>query len=497
MKLFYNLPKSGEAQQFYTRYASLVPTLTKLGYLAQVVSALTEAGILYAVVFSSLAPFWPETAPTAALFGSLVGTLFLELGLRKFVPFGARAVIHKRYKGWDGWITGFVLAVAAGLIVASGLLSFKGSALLVETVAPEPETVTTAAPDSLAIAANATAGDLLTASLTASRARFADLIEATEQTAGADLRQLDGQLRRTVEKEQRTGKYYTTRKAQIRADIDATTAARTRKVSELKTERANALAALQTSHRVKLETIDQDHRQSREQISQGNEQARTEVAARVANYGGGLAYFTLFCLTVFIVAVIIQELHRAGAGVEEQAEPGAFDFEAGPVAAFTAAIGGRFNRFLYGLIHRIEQRTTEAPEPVAAPTVWSRDGNRLKAAKTQGIERQIKPAKERKAVTATTETGRRQIGFAGRQTAPETQPDASPADNALTDCVKDASQKTAPAVKIGVCDQCGEDYEQRTTWQRFCQTQCRKDHHAEQHNGTPYDPTRKPWNHAK
>jgi len=497
MKLFYNLPKSGEDQQFYTRYASLVPTLSKLGYLAQVVSALTEAGILYAVVFSSLAPFWPEQAPTAALFGSLVGTLFLELGLRKFVPFGARAVIHKRYKGWDGWITGFVLAVAAGLIVVSGLLSFKGSALLVETVAPEPETVTTAAPDSLAIAANATAGDLLTASLTATRARFADLMEATEQTAGADLRQLDGQLRRTVEKEQRTGKRYTTLKAQIRAKIDAVRAASIRKVSKLKTERANALAALQTAYRGKLETIEQDHRQSREQIHQGNEQARAEVAARIANYGGGLAYFTLFCLSVFIVSVIIQELHRAGAGVEEQAEPGAFDFETGPVAALIAAIGGRLNRFAYGIVHRIEQRTTEAPEPVAAPTVWSRDGNALRATKTQGVERKIKPAKGRKAVTAKVEQARRQIGYNKPSKPPETQPDASPADNALTDCVKDATEKTRPAVRIGVCDHCGKDYEQRTTWQRFCKTQCRKDHHAEQHNGTPYDPTRKPWSHAK
>lgn len=493
MKLFFNLPKDGEAQRFYTRYASLVPTLVKLGYLAQVVSALTEAGILYAVVYSSLAPFWPETAPAAAIFGAAVGTLFLELGLRKFVPFGARAVIHKRYKSWDGWISAFVLAVAVGLVIASGLLSFKGSALLVETVAPEPETLTTAAPDSIAAIATATAGDLLTANIAATRARYADLIEATEQTAGADLRQLDGQLRRTVEKEQQTGKRYTTRKAQIRAEIDAVRAASTRKVSELKTKRANAVNDLQTAYRAKLETIEQDHRQSREQVSQSNNQARAEIAARVANYGGGLAYFTLFCLVVFIIAVIIQELHRAGAGVEEQAEPGAFDFEAGPVAAFYAAIGDRVSRFVYGIIHKIEAGTMEAPEPVAAPKVWSRDGNGLRAVHTQGVERKIKPSKRRKTATAATSTDRRQIGFAGRQTPPETQGDASPEPDALTDCVKDATEQTGPAAKIGVCDHCGNDYEQRTTWQRFCRTECRKDYHAQQHDGTPYDPTRKPW----
>jgi|AntRauTorckE5430_2_1112549.scaffolds.fasta_scaffold07895_4 hypothetical protein len=494
MKLFYNVPKSGEDHQFYTRYASLVPTLSKLGYLAQIVSALTEAGILYAVVYGSLAPFWPEAAPTAAVAGSAVGTLFLELGLRKFVPFGARAIIHKRYKGWDGWITALILSVAAGLIVASGLLSFKGSGLLVESVAPEPETITTTATDSTATAETVAAGDMLTASTTATRARYAVLIEAAQQSAGADLRQLTGRLRRLEDKEDRTGKSYVTSKAQTRADIDAATAARDRKIADLQTAGADAGAALESDHRAKLETISKDKRRGRETIAASNDRARGEVAARVANYGGGLAYFTLFCMSVFVLSVIIQELHRAGAGIQEQVEPGAFDFEAGPFAAFTVAVSGRFNRFLYGLIHRIEQRTTDAPEPVAAPTVWSRDAAALRANKTQGVQREIKPTKGIKAPAASAEPERQQIGFGRRQGPPETQPDASPADNALTDCVKDASQKTTPAAKIGVCDHCGKDYEQRTTWQRFCQTQCRKDHHAEQHNGTPYDPTRKSWN---
>ncbi|TXF90449.1 hypothetical protein FUA23_06575 [Neolewinella aurantiaca] len=494
MKLFYNVPKSEDTQQFYTRYASLVPTLNKLGYLAQIVSALTEAGILYAVVYGSIVPFWPDVAPTTAVAGSAVGTLFLELGLRKFVPFGARAIIHKRYKGWDGWITAFVLAVAAGLIVASGLLSFKGSGLLVESVAPPPETISTTATDSTATAETAAAVALLNDGEAATRARYAALIKAVEQTATADLRQLTGRLRRLEDKEDRTGKSYVTRKAQTRADIDAATAARDKKVAELRTAEADAVAALQSSHRAKLETISKDKRQGRETIAASNDRARAATAARVANYGGGLAYFTLFCLSVFILSVIIQELHRAGAGIEEQIEPGAFDFEAGPFAAFAVAVSGRFNRFIYGLIHRIEQRTTDAPEPVAAPTVWSRDAATLRTNKTQGIRRKIKPTNGRKAPAASAEPGRRQIGFAGRQQPPETQTDASPADNALTDCVKDASQTQPASHEIGVCDHCGSDYRKRTTWQRFCSTQCRKDYHAEKHGGTPYDPTRKPWN---
>jgi hypothetical protein len=41
------LPKD---ERFFGDYASLTPTLVKLGYLAQIVSALTEFGVLYALI---------------------------------------------------------------------------------------------------------------------------------------------------------------------------------------------------------------------------------------------------------------------------------------------------------------------------------------------------------------------------------------------------------------------------------------------------------------
>lgn len=493
MRLFYNVPKD---QQFYSRYASLVPTLSKLSYLAQIVSALTEAGILYAIVYGSIVPFWPEIAPKAALAGSVVGTLFLELGLRKFVPFGARAIIKKRFKGWDGWITGFVLAVGVGLIIASGLLSFKGSSLLIEAVAPEPETLTTIATDSTATAATATAAAQLAADQQAARAQYSDLIEAAEQTAGADIRQLDNEYQSLLDKEQRTGQSYATRKAAIRGQIETVRANSSRTTAELKTARANALAAIQAAYRSKLETISTDQRKGRLGIEQANETARAEIDNRIANYGGGLAYFTLFCLIVFVVCVTIQELHRAGAGIDEQIEAGAYDFEAGPIAAFITAVQGRFDRFVYGIITRIEYGTKEAPEPVAAPLIWSRSEGTIKATKTDGVQRKISPSKAAKVAAATVAPERRQIGFGDQQTAQQTQPDATTGANALTQCVKDATATQSTNVKIAVCDHCGNDYEQRTTWQRFCQTQCRKDHHAEQHGGNEFDPTRKPWNHA-
>lgn len=493
MRLFYNVPKAGEDQQFYTRYASLIPTLSTLSYLAQIVSALTEAGIIYAVVYSSIVPFWPDAAPAVSVIGSLVGTLFIELGLRKFIPFGARAVIKKRWQGWDGWITGFVLAVGVGLVIASGLLSFKGSSLLVESVAPEPKTETTFAADSIAAAANVTAANLLRDNNQSVSARYSALIESAEQTAGADIRELDNKYRIVIAREQRTGNSYATQKQRNRTQLEAIQADKSRTVAKLKADRANALAALQDAYTRKLDGIETEQRDSRQQISRSNEAARADINSKIANYGGGLAYFSLFCLITFVICVTIQELHRAGSGVSEQVEPGAFDFEIGPLSAFFSAVNGRLSRFLYGLIHKIESGTTDAPEPVTPPTVWGREQQEIQVVKTKGVMRRIRPVKGVKTAPAAASTQRRSIAFKDYQEPPETQPDATETGIALTHCVNDATGTAKSNVKIGNCQHCGTSYEKRTTWQKFCKSQCRKDYHAGQHQGNEFDPNFKPW----
>jgi hypothetical protein len=47
MRTFKTLP---ENRAFFEQYATLIPTLYRLGFLAQIVSALTEISIIYAIV---------------------------------------------------------------------------------------------------------------------------------------------------------------------------------------------------------------------------------------------------------------------------------------------------------------------------------------------------------------------------------------------------------------------------------------------------------------
>jgi hypothetical protein len=456
MKVFFSLPKSEDEQRFYSRYAPLVPTAKKTGYLAQVVSAGTEFGVIYSIAFSNLVPLFPERAAAAALVLAVVGVAFIEIGLRKFLPYGARAVIHRRWQGLDGWISGFVLVACLILLGTSGALSFTGSRSLVAAVAPPPEITTTQATDSTT-----------TARKESTAANYSEMIGAVEQSAAADLLELDAALLRYVEREDRTGRRYTTKKNQIREQIEGVKAERARRVAKLRTERAQALARIDEHHAVALEELEKE-----------NDTAQATAAALVDDYGNGLAYFTLFGLLVLVLSVIIVELHHAGSGMSENVEPGAYDFEAGPLVALVSAVGGWIDRKVYGLIHQIERGTTDAPEPVAAPTVWKREREGIPHAVTRrGAVR--KAGK----IAPTPAPSRREIGWKAPTQAPA-------ASNASTQCVDDAKTVITSEAKTGTCEHCGSTYTKRTTWQKFCREECRKDHHAEKH-GKPYTP--KPW----
>lgn len=388
MKTFYNLPKSEGEEKFYTRYATLVPTLDVLSYLSQVVSAFTEFGIIYAIIYSSLSPLWPEDAGTAAIIGAITGTAFLEIGLRKFLPYSTRAIIRKRWRGWDGWISGFVIVATIALLTTSGLLSFGGSHYLVGAVAPKAEVIT-----------NTLADSTRTAAVTFNRQHYGELIKAVEQLATADIIDLDAEYTALVNREARTGKRYTTQKDAIRQKLEKVKADRSRKIATLRTEQSTALAQVEATHQDELTTVKAD-----------NLAAATAANALVDSYGGNLGYFTLVCLFAFIVCVTVKELHHVGAGIDEQVEPGAFDFEAPPLAAFMIAVKGRADRFIYGIIHRIEKGTTDAPEPVAAPTLWKRDTNTLKFTETsEGVSRKLGKAAPKPVAAKADE--RRRIGF--------------------------------------------------------------------------------------
>lgn len=412
MKFFLSPPTSEDGQQFFTRYAPLVPKLKTPGYLSQIVSGLTEWGILYALIYASLVAFWPSVAAIAGVIGATVGVIIIEGGLRGLLPFSMRAIIKKRWQGLDGWISVIVIGITVLLLAASAFLSFAGSRSLVESMAAPPAAETTTATDSLATSEAVLVNASWQSDAEAITTAYDVRLDAVGMAAAATLQRLNAQTSNLRTKETTTGQKFITARAEVRQQIADAKADRDTELAKLKTTREAELEDLRTRYRGRLDGITVGRDTTRINIATSNTSALQDHQAKVGAYGGGLAWFTVLCLIVLIVSIAVEELHLAGAGIEEQAEPDAYTFEGGAVAAFRGAVSSRFRRWLFGLVHHIERGTPEAPEPVAAPIIWQR-GDVLKIATTNnGVTRKLKPMKPMKGTESVpVEPERRLAGF--------------------------------------------------------------------------------------
>ena len=79
MKRYKTLPKE---QDFFDRYAFLINQLVKTSFLSQAISAITEIGVIFTIIYKSIADFLPHLALPFAIIGAIIGTALLEVGLR-------------------------------------------------------------------------------------------------------------------------------------------------------------------------------------------------------------------------------------------------------------------------------------------------------------------------------------------------------------------------------------------------------------------------------
>jgi len=230
MKTFLSLPTDND---FFNRYANLVPTLYKVGFLSQIVSGVTECGIIYSVAFTSLKSLNFYVALFLSILACFVGVGFIELGLRKFVPYSIRVFIYKRFKGLDLAMTIFILITTIGLLGVSGHLSFKNSTIIVENYTPEVQEQNTQGVkneynnERTKILNNYRTDSSSTANgyiqqIKAKKAEYQSLIDVEKRG-----------VERYERQEQRTGKSFRTKKILIKTEIERLEAVRDEKKSVL------------------------------------------------------------------------------------------------------------------------------------------------------------------------------------------------------------------------------------------------------------------------
>lgn len=503
MKVLFSLPKN---EEFFSNYASLVPTLRKLGYLAQVISALTEFGILYALIRASLKDLFPLAAGPAGLAGAVLGVAFLEVGLRQFAPYSVRAILYKRFTGLHLVISVFVFVVTLGLLASSGYLSFRGSFDLVEQVAPRPQLATTTQADS---SAQARKGEALASWQRDSLAvvnRFTPQQEATLAKYSALKAAERQKLKGWESREREEGNRYSTQKAAIKARLAALEAEQADEVARMEQDKGKALESALEAREEALGLAVTTWQRERAEVEAGNRAAQDEAAGKVQKYGGGLAWFTVIALTVFVLAVSIEEIHRKGSGIEELAQPNQYHFSESVFAEFWGMVSERWNYLARTWIRRQAARTPPPPQPEPAPELW--EVERLKINRRQPATQQGQPQPE--AESQYFEFFEREFsgngnGHNGQHTngtvsneAPRTiiQPFRRPQEAPVPAPVITQPLGQPPGLPPKACLHCGKTYSPKVAWQKFCTADCKEAYHAARHGGRTFSPKKFHFNKA-
>lgn len=499
MKTLFSLPKD---EGFFSRYATLVPTLRKLGGLSQIINAITEVGIIYAVTFSMLTEFWGAYAAPLAVFAAVVGVFVIEGGLRKFLPFAARAILYKRFQGLDAWMTGFILVTCLSLFVVSLTLSFRGSKAMVEAAAPVPDTKTTDAPDTALNDGKAEAARTFSRDSGEISARYASLITAQRAAYTARIEA----ERATLARYQKNAQKYNSLINGGKAKISALEAERAAKVAELETAKAGEMSEAARRKSADTERVTARHSTATAEISALNAEARTKSDTRTRTYGSGLAWFTLIFHFVLILAVALDEMNMKGSGIEQVAQPNQYHFSEGIWAAFANTMHDKWNHYARTRIQRWADKTPPPPRPTAPPTLyeladWKPQRMTLPTVPPELLEG-LQPngnghhngaANGKFNGTAAQNLTANGSRIVASVTAKEAAPAPAP-DNGMGYAHNWNAPLSEPIVKtvdasLKPCAWCKEMFRPRTTWQKFCKQDCKLAEHEQRH-GARFDPAK-------
>ena len=359
-------------KRFFEIYANLIKTLKQSGYAAQIVSALTEVGGIYAAAYAALLPILPFYAMYLAAFIAILGTAVIELGLRKLLPHTVDSILYRRFKGLHLPITILIWVSAIILLASSGILSFKNSRTIVEQVTPDAERDSTAILSSDTVHLATLNSLKKTYSLDSSQiaSQHNQRIDATKAAFAGKIGSAKRELSNLYNKEKRSGKSYSTLKDKTRqkiADYEAELAAA---VAAITNEKAKELSNLLREHKGEVATQKDSHKGKLAVIEEEYQADSEDRASTVGTYGGGLAYFTIICLIVLIVSIVLDRIHKKGSGIKEKISLSQYDISPSAWIEFWEAIRERWNYEVRSRIYAFAEKTPAAPLPVAKPPIY-------------------------------------------------------------------------------------------------------------------------------
>lgn len=352
-----NLKSPPSNHEFFSAYIGLVKSLNIAGYLGQIISALTEIGGIFTGALIALKPIIP--APYSYYASGLIailGTAILEIGLRKSLPKTVDAILYRRFKGLHLAVTIFTFVICLLLLSASGFLSFSNSRTIVADMTKGKYEAQAATADSLKNAVI----DSIKAEYTTKRKEInRKATERQEQKAKAQLAALavaQREYSNIIRRENQEGANYRTLKDAARLKVDKARLDIENATLEVTEQKDKELANLDEKER-------EDLKEAAASFAGISGKIEGEQAETVSKYGGGLAYFTIICLILLVVSIILNQIVAKGAGIKENVQLSQYDINPHWFEMASEAIKDRFNYMVQSRITSFANRTPPPPLP--------------------------------------------------------------------------------------------------------------------------------------
>lgn len=335
---------------FFNKYADLLPTLQLSKIVANIISGATEIFVIFTICHLELLELAPKFAFGVSVLVAILGTITIEIGLRKFCPSAVKAILFKRFKKLELWLSIFVFIICTILISTSALLSFQGSFEIVENLEGDYIYETDAAinlryenrEDRILKDYEKDKNDI--------NKTFEMSVEATQNSFDTEIKQQWNYYRRYETKEANENISYKSKKTKIKERIDELKTTKATKIAAIQTQKNDALQngiSIKNNH---LKEIKADYSNDKRDIKDRNRVGKIQRDAKIQKYGMGLGYFTLLCLFVFLICTIIIEIIKKGSGMEETPTPTNYFFKQGLFFELWETGQEHLQRFLYGLI---------------------------------------------------------------------------------------------------------------------------------------------------
>jgi hypothetical protein len=412
---------------FFATYASMAVALRRSGWLAQVVSALTEIGGIYAAAYASLLPVVPQAALYGAATIAILGTAIIEIGLRVLAPHSVDAVLYKRYKGLHLAMTIAIWIMTVMLVSTSGVLSFRNSRTIVDQFTPEAEQWSTQSADSLLQKRTSQQRRTWQSDSASIVQRYAVQIQAQTTAYDNKRKAAKRKLSNIYNQERRTGKSYATAKDRVRQQLVDIEAEKASSIASLQTQQAQSLEEANTRFQDATDQYYQRYQTTIDSISQANQGAIAQRENTVQQYGTGLGWFTVVALFVFVVSVILDRIHSKGSGIRETVELNQYDIAPNTLTEAWSALRERIQYSVRYRVKAFADKTPPAPLPSSPNELY--DPTQLT---NITINVKLDPESNTEERVIYVQPKRRQIGF---QSAPPANPATSPIAQSNKQCL--------------------------------------------------------------